>query len=311
MKIAITGANGFIGQCVVEQALADGHQVLAIVRSSTPDHWKQKENLSVCVCDLSYQQTLAKDLNGCDALIHLAAQMHGNDVYQESMTVTKNVLNSMNQAGVNKLVGLSSIAVLDYMNSDTHCIIDENTTLISNTKALGPYALMKRDQEILYRQWQKDDKSLVILRPGIVYNAVNLATAHVGFTKGSKGIVSSHSGSVPVVHVDTVATAAVSAATSELKNEAFNLVNDQLPSQQQYIEELKKRGNLASSITLPWQLYCILIAAARLPLSIVNKVPDAFKKNSVAARYTPFSFSNTKAKSLLNWNSYKAINDHA
>ena len=37
MKIAVTGANGYIGSAVVEKLLECNHQVVALVRKKTTD----------------------------------------------------------------------------------------------------------------------------------------------------------------------------------------------------------------------------------------------------------------------------------
>lgn len=305
MKIAITGANGFIGRKVVEQGAIAGHTIIAISRSTAPHEWQEKENVSVVHCDLLEEGSLPDIVQGCDVLIHLAAAIGSEDQYNKTLQLTKNVLAGMEKAGVKKLVGLSSISVLDYINLKPMSVIDENTPINKKNDALGPYAMMKRDQEALYNDWKNH---AIIIRPGIVYSDNNLSSAHVGFIKGDKGIAATHQGAVPVVHVDCVARALITASRTPTENETIHLVNDDLPNQKQYISSLKQRGIVNSTIPLPWQVFSGLIAGMRLPLNILNKVPDSFRRNSVAARQKPFQFSNTKAKQLLNWQPKTSLN---
>ena len=78
MHILITGCNGDVGLKVVERALADGHSVLGVDKGDTPadiSHPKftfQKSD----VCDHEVVMTLVQ---GCDAIIHLAAVRNPGD----------------------------------------------------------------------------------------------------------------------------------------------------------------------------------------------------------------------------------------
>lgn len=297
MKIAITGASGFIGKAVVQAARSKGNEVVAIIRSQGLAQWAEDHGISVASCDLLNAEQLNDALAGVDAVIHLAAVMQGQQQYEHTLLATKNLLNAMNANGVKKLVGVSSISVLDYASAVAMSTIDENTPLNSNDAQLGPYALMKRDQEKLLREWQADDRSLTILRPGLVYSDEQLSDAHVGF----KCFAVTHSGEVPLVHVNSVANAAIAACSLPSTIETLHLINNDAPSQSAYLDALKQRGAIGSKIMLPWALYSLLMACVRLPLSVLGKVPDSFRKNSIAARQKPFTFSNTKAKEVLDW----------
>ena len=305
MKVAITGASGFIGQEVVKQVLTAGHDVIALVRSKGLDQWQNQSNISIATCDLASGEDLADKLAGADIVIHLAAVMSGADLYHQTQISTDNLLKAMDKAGVSKLIACSSISVLDYAQQTPLSVIDENTPLNSRDEELGAYALMKRDQEKQILAWYDDSKSLCIFRPGLVFAKDNLSTAHVGF----KVLAAKHIGQVPVVHVKSVAKAMASALEQKFAGEVFNLTNDNLPSQSQYLAKLKSMGAVGTAIGLPWQLYAFVASCFRLPLSIINKVPDAFCLNSVAARQKPFHFSNQKAKDILQWKANSALED--
>ncbi|WP_086934321.1 NAD-dependent epimerase/dehydratase family protein [Agarilytica rhodophyticola] len=307
MKIAVTGANGFIGRKVVENGIAAGHHILAVVRKNTPSEWHKIDKLQVLHCDLLDATSLASSLSGCDALIDLAAVMHGNDQHSQTLKITRNVISCMEQAGVKKLVGLSSISILDYTKQQAMAIIDEDVSINQVNEQLGPYALMKRDQEDLYKAWKAEDSKTVIVRPGIVYDDQQLSNAHVGFIKSKRGIAAIHEGFVPIVHVNTVAKALITSAEYEVSNEVIHLVDDDLPNQKQYIDLLKRKGVVSNTIPLPWKVFSNLMALIRLPLKLINKIPDSFRLNSIAARQKPFQFSNDKAKQLLNWQPKKSL----
>ena len=50
MNVIIIGANGGVGRCLVEQALAEGHQVTAAVRNPARMN-RTHERLRVLTCD--------------------------------------------------------------------------------------------------------------------------------------------------------------------------------------------------------------------------------------------------------------------
>lgn len=79
MRIVVTGATGFIGSHFTKQALAAGHGVLAIRRSAASKPRIPLEQQPLWL-DKSLDEVTAKELNGCDVLVHLAAHT-GNIPY--------------------------------------------------------------------------------------------------------------------------------------------------------------------------------------------------------------------------------------
>jgi nucleoside-diphosphate-sugar epimerase len=312
MKIALTGANGFIGQHIVEAALAGGHDVLALDRSAAPAPWLRGDRrVSTRVVDLLAPDNLAEAIAGYDCVVHLAAVMRGDAQYSETLAMTHNLLLAMDSAGVRRLVGVSSISILDYARSAAMACIDEATAVNDHTDEMGPYARTKRDQERALVAWQNTspDKTLVVLRPGIVYDMQHLSMAHAGFFLGARGLAAVHDGSVPFVHVENVASATLAATRVAQENAGrlitLNLVDDELPSQREYLRLLRARGHIGSwFVPLPWRLYAALtrtLGATVGALGKRDKVPDSWRTASVAARQKPFRFSNAEAKRLLAW----------
>lgn len=312
MKIAITGASGFIGQHVVRAALTAGHNVVALARSQTRFLKEVADNPSAIeyrICDLLQNNSLPSAIEGCDCVIHLAANMNHSAPNQaaDTLTGTRNLLNALEKANIPHLIGVSSISVLDYLALRPMSTIDESVPLQISDAALGPYAQMKRDQEKLLTEWQhRSQKRLTIIRPGLVYDDTNLPNAHAGFIKGNKGITATHNGEVPLVHVKHVANALILAATSTTNHpqpEIYHLTDNHLPTQSDYLEKLQQQ-NPFKSIALSWENYTTLASTLQTLTKLIgkqNKLPDSFRQNSVAARQKPFKFSNEKARKELGW----------
>jgi nucleoside-diphosphate-sugar epimerase len=317
VNIFITGANGFIGQYVVNEALARGNKVTVLVRSKVPQDWSDLPNLTVVSGDLLSATNLVDSIENSDIVIHLAAIMSGNKEkqYTNTMQSTRNLLEAMNDAKVPCLIGVSSISVLNYADQLPMSIIGENIPVSKLDSAMGNYALMKRDQEALYEAWGvKAGNRLAIVRPGLVYDDHNLPDAHAGFVRGQKGLAVTHDGRVPLVYARSVAKALIAIAQNNFEHEIFHLVNDDLPTQSEYLQALKKdqatKTVAAKLIPVSWKTFAMISCFIRLAFRLIGKsgkVPDSFRENSVAGRLKPLHFSNSHAKERLGWKPCKAI----
>ena len=100
MRILITGASGFIGSYVVREAIARGHDVLALTRSSPANKLDHVSSVQWLQCDLRDPQAPKLDGLRVDAVIHLAAGLLGSAEEQHRSTVvaTRNLLEAMRRA---------------------------------------------------------------------------------------------------------------------------------------------------------------------------------------------------------------------
>ena len=124
MKIAVTGAGGFIGSNLTDALLAAGHRVLGLDDFSTGsmrflEHAVQQPGFELAEIDL-YRQAdeLPVRFAGCDAVVHLAANADvrfgwsapRRDLEQNTI-VTHAVLEGMRRAGVGRIVFSSTGSV--------------------------------------------------------------------------------------------------------------------------------------------------------------------------------------------------------
>ena len=108
MKLCITGGTGFLGTHVLNLAIAAGHTVVAPRRAGSQPRIPVSPEVHWIPGGL--ERRFERELEGCDALIHLAAHgvLEPNPDWQESFTV--NVLQSLRlwqdalAAGVDRLV---------------------------------------------------------------------------------------------------------------------------------------------------------------------------------------------------------------
>ena len=103
--IVVTGAGGFIGRRVVRKLIESGYSVRALVHR--PPSQAFDAAVHVSVGDVTHPETYAALLNGAYAVVHAAL----TDDLTADVAVTPALQQSSVEAGVQKLVHLSSIAV--------------------------------------------------------------------------------------------------------------------------------------------------------------------------------------------------------
>src|SRR5215471_7312884 len=76
MKIAITGATGFIGRPLVHHLVAEGHQVVALARDPLRTGGMFPPNTAVAKFN-ALERFDSRSISGCHAVIHLAGEPIG------------------------------------------------------------------------------------------------------------------------------------------------------------------------------------------------------------------------------------------
>src|SRR5215213_7234264 len=157
MKLLVTGANGFLGRHVVAEAGRGGHTVRAMVRSvkdAARNGWVGRPHIEWVQADLRSRRGLVDAVKGCDAVLHLAASKSG-DIYAQyagTVVATENLLTAMTEAGVGRIVAISSMAVYDYLHMQSGWVVDEESPLDVECVDRDEYAQTKLVQENLVRE---------------------------------------------------------------------------------------------------------------------------------------------------------------
>ena len=114
MRLLVFGATGGTGKELVSQALAAGHEVLAIVRNASGVS-TQHERLRVIQGNIFEPTTYASELNGADAVVG-ALGAHGVPKSPVSLYSdwASHILPAMRERGVSRIIAVSAGA---YVNS--------------------------------------------------------------------------------------------------------------------------------------------------------------------------------------------------
>lgn len=110
MKLIIFGATGGVGQSLVKQALAKGHQVTAFVR--TPSKLETKHNnLSVIQGDAFNPTDVSAAIAGHDAVISCLGSNKGMKQSTELQEMTQHIVQGMQEQHVDRIVYTASAGV--------------------------------------------------------------------------------------------------------------------------------------------------------------------------------------------------------
>lgn len=317
MKLLLTGASGFLGQFVLSEALRQGHQIRAIVRSanssvSVSERQGNVNNLvEVIQLNLLDQERLASAMREIDAVIHLASAKVGSfDIhYRDTVLATESLLAAMADVDILRLVAISSFSVFDYSNATPGSLITETSPIEPNLAQRDNYARAKILQESTIRRFETHNKGKVtILRPGAIYGPNHLWTSRLGINlKNKLWIRIGQNSLLPLSYVENCAEAIVQAVSTESAvAETFNVVDDSLPTQQEYFEQLAKFGQLPPfTIKFNWPL---MQTAAQTTWKANQflfreqlKLPGLLIPSRLHARFKPLQYSNLKAKKMLGW----------
>lgn len=153
MKIAVTGASGFVGQALVAGLRAAAHDAVPVTRAGGANYG-----------DAS---ALAGAFEGADSVMHLAARAHrrGSDAdFESNVHVARTVAQAARDAGVERFVLVSSIGV---NGNVTH---GRPFSEGDEPAPVEPYARSKWQAEQAVRSVLADAATdFVIVRPPLVH----------------------------------------------------------------------------------------------------------------------------------------------
>lgn len=72
MRVFLTGATGFVGSHLAAELRSHGHAVRALVRETSDTRFVERLDVEIVRGSLSDAERLAKELAGCDAIVHAA-----------------------------------------------------------------------------------------------------------------------------------------------------------------------------------------------------------------------------------------------
>jgi dihydroflavonol-4-reductase len=117
MKCFVTGASGFVGSNLVQELVARGHRVRALLRPGADERGLLGLKYDRVTGDILDRELLAREMEGCDWCFHVAASYHlwmrdYRPMYQANVEGTRNVLLAAGKVGCKKIVYTSTVGCI-------------------------------------------------------------------------------------------------------------------------------------------------------------------------------------------------------
>jgi NAD dependent epimerase/dehydratase len=186
MRVLVTGADGFIGSHLTEALVRNGHEVRAFVYYNSFNSWgwldhcadDVKGKFEVFAGDIRDPHGVKKAMNGCDAVIHLAALIaipfsyHSPDSYVDTnIKGTLNVLQAARELNVSRVIHTSTSEVY---GTAQYVPIDEKHPL----QGQSPYSASKIGaDQLAFSFYSSFNLPVVTLRPFNTYGPRQSARA--------------------------------------------------------------------------------------------------------------------------------------
>lgn len=171
MRVAVTGASGFIGTALLN-ALGNGVERSALFRNSTAtsEEWA-REGCRIVHGDLDDERALAELVAGADTIFHCAARMAKSDLalsQRVNVDGTERLVRAATAAKVRRFVYVSSISVYSSSRRPDATFTEE--TEPGNRQILNTYSYTKLLGEECVRQAAAGSAlTYTIIRPTNVY----------------------------------------------------------------------------------------------------------------------------------------------
>lgn len=160
-RVAVIGANGFIGNRIVEMLhLGGDHDVCPIVRRASGLALASRFALEGRVVDARHEQGMETALQGCDVLVHALSGDRAT-----ILGTLEPVYRAAETAGCRRLIYLSTAVVHGQAPGPG----TDETSPLSRKQAVDYNVSKIMAEKQLFSLRQRGKVELVVLRPGIVY----------------------------------------------------------------------------------------------------------------------------------------------
>ena len=173
MRVAVTGASGFVGSHTVAALTDAGHRVKAVVRN--PDRLKPAlepldvaaETIDIHVADMTDLEAIRPSLADVDAVVHCASiysfdRRRAREIAEINDLGVRHVLNSAIEAGLDPIVHVSSMLAL-HRDGEVGLTIGRDAPPGNSPYS---YSSSKARQETFAHSLQSSGAPVVITYPG-------------------------------------------------------------------------------------------------------------------------------------------------
>jgi dihydroflavonol-4-reductase len=260
MKVFVTGGTGFIGGHVVRQLRERGDDVVAWVRRPEKGAPLAALGVELREGDLADRAALAAGMEGCDAVIHVAAiyevgipASERPAMYAANVAGTENTLGAALDAGIPKVVYVSTIGAFGNTRGE---VVDESYQH-PGENFTSYYEETKYEAHQIARRLTAEGLPCVIVQPGGVYGPDDhsaVGKQMLDFLDGRMPFVPFADLGMNMVHVEDVAGGILLALDKGEVGESY-VLGDEITTMRGLMEaSAKVAGKRAPRANIPTSL---------------------------------------------------------
>jgi nucleoside-diphosphate-sugar epimerase len=243
MRVAITGASGFLGGALASAYRSAGDSVVALVRKSSNVASLKDIGVELQCGDLTDENSFHNLIKNADLAIHCAA--HAGEFgpwelfYKANVLSVKNFLEAGLKQNCPRLVYISSVAV--YGNGRHHRGTDEDAA--HESQIVDNYTRSKVMAESLaFDYCDRHKLPLTIIRPGYIWGAGDRAIMPrliEAIKKHQLAVVEQGVNLMNLAHVDNVVEGIkLAAASDKAIGQAYNITDGSKITTKRFLEDL-------------------------------------------------------------------------
>ncbi|MDX1993782.1 MAG: NAD-dependent epimerase/dehydratase family protein [bacterium] len=245
----VTGGTGFLGRHLIPALCREGHQVRVLSRHPDSNTWLQRyPSVEVVQGDLGDAARIATLIQGCRYVIHAGGLFRFWGDEQNFMRTnaegTENVMAAASQAGIERVVHISSIAVIGH--PDPANVIDETHP----PQPADAYQRSKLEGEQIALRYCRDHQlPVIILRPGAFYGPFGeYAFNRLFFRDPMRGVIMQIDGGRYIIfpaYIADVVQGIFKALDRGISGEVYNICGD-------WISHKEAFDIICREARLPW-----------------------------------------------------------
>ncbi len=311
-KIVVTGGTGFIGSRLVHKLVETGHEVNALVRTSS-DLTSLKDclgKINLVYGDVTSASSLKGVFDGVDEVYHCAGitYMGGkkNPLLQKiNVNGTRNVLEASRLAGVRRVVHVSSITAVGISGPNRKC--DEESRWNFDMIDLE-YARSKHEAEQIVAEEVKKGLDCVIVVPAFVFGAgdINFNAGRIIKDVYNRKMPFYPLGGVCVVDVEIVAESLIAAMKQGRTGERYIVGGDNVAFRELAQTIMNVTG--VHQLSLPLPIWAAHLISYLLKFSKErNRISKLFNMSmfTVASKFLYFDSSKAQRELGMRYEPYE------
>jgi 2-alkyl-3-oxoalkanoate reductase len=256
MNIFLTGASGFVGNNLMAFLTNQGHNVTGHVRAdkdlgSHPGRKFSHVNL------LDHYEML-NILSGIDTVIHCAAHVSTwsspEIFYQHNVLVTKSLLESAKQAGVQRFIFMSCASVV---MQQRQALLNISESLPLTNRVELPYVRSKALAEALVLEAASEHFKTIALRPAFIWGQGDIIDRQIGqaANNGKFGWFNQGNYLYSTCYIENLYEAVSKAIATDQFGEAYFISDGEAVSFRSFMSErLRISGFPTPSLSIPIKL---------------------------------------------------------